>query len=109
LATSFQPLHNFADVLGAAARAKQQRVLSLNHNQIADADCGDKFLRAPEEIALRVMFSPGLLAISWYTAAQEPISLQPTSAGSTNTPEAVLLRAVPARDAVLCAARSRMA
>src|SRR2546428_6715212 len=72
LATSFQPLHNFADVLGAAARAKQQRVRSLNHNQIADADCGDKFLRAPEEITLRVECrkAPGGDVLAWLTHHQ---------------------------------------
>ena len=50
----FQPLHDFAHVLRAVARAEQQRVLGFHDDQVANPDRGDEFLRAPEKISLRV-------------------------------------------------------
>src|ERR1700689_3594500 len=43
-----KPLHNFADVLRTVTGAEEQRVVGFDEDEIADADGGDKFLRAPE-------------------------------------------------------------
>src|SRR6266550_2842712 len=51
---SFEPLHNFSDVLRAVAWAEQQRILGFDDDQIANSDGGDKLLGAPQEIAVGV-------------------------------------------------------
>src|ERR1700761_5763180 len=48
-----EPFHDFADVLGAMARANQQGVRRFDHHQVADSDGGDEFRRAPDEVSFR--------------------------------------------------------
>ena len=47
----FQFFDDFADVLGAIARTNQQGVGRLHDDEIVNADGGDEFARAPEEIS----------------------------------------------------------
>src|ERR1700689_2527098 len=49
-----KPLHNFADVLRTVTGAEEQRVVGFDEDEIADADGGDKFLRAPEIVAVGI-------------------------------------------------------
>src|SRR6266849_10206381 len=49
-----EPLHEFGDVLGAVARADEQRVGSLDDDQVAHANRGHEFRRAPQIIAFRI-------------------------------------------------------
>src|SRR5271157_5877427 len=49
-----EPAHDLADILGAVARAEKQRVGGFDHDEIADADSGDEFPGAPEEIPRRI-------------------------------------------------------
>src|SRR6266853_710570 len=51
---SFEPLHNFANILRAVARAEKQSVLGFDDNEIANPDRGDEFLGTPQEIAARI-------------------------------------------------------
>src|ERR1700730_13358280 len=50
-AALLEPFHDFADVLGAMARADQQSVSSFDHYEIAYADGGDEFCGAQNKIA----------------------------------------------------------
>src|SRR5882762_8982600 len=53
-ALRFEPFHDFANVLGAVARADEQRVRRLNHDKITDADGGHEFRRTPQKIPFRI-------------------------------------------------------
>src|ERR1700730_16993804 len=46
----FEPLHDFSDVLGALTRANQQRVRSLDYDEIVDTHGGHELRSAPEKI-----------------------------------------------------------
>src|SRR5260221_1696500 len=45
----FEPFHDFADVLGAVARADEQRIGSFHDNEVTHANGGHEFRRAPQE------------------------------------------------------------
>src|SRR5216684_5172541 len=50
----FEPFHDFADVLGAIARADEKGIGGFNHNEVTHANRGHKFRRAPQKIAFGV-------------------------------------------------------
>src|SRR5712691_4712361 len=51
---SFEPLHNFANILRAVARAEKQSVLGFDDDEITNPDRCNELLRAPQEITARV-------------------------------------------------------
>src|SRR5713226_6907374 len=51
---SFEPLHNFANVLRAVTGAEQQGLVGFDDDEIANPDSGNKFLGAPKEVAVSV-------------------------------------------------------
>src|SRR6266403_5574674 len=50
----FEPFHDFANVLGAFARANEQRVGRIHDDQVVHTDQGGNFSRARDEIAAGV-------------------------------------------------------
>src|SRR6516162_3155365 len=51
---AFERFNDLPDILGALAGTDQERVCGFHHHQITDSDGGDKLVRAPQEIPLRV-------------------------------------------------------
>src|SRR5713226_3336977 len=51
---SFEPLHNFANVLRAVTGAEQQGLLGFDDDEITNPDRCNELLRAPQEITARV-------------------------------------------------------
>src|SRR5712692_3998533 len=93
LSVLVQPFHNLADVLRAVPRANQQGVARFDNDDVFHSDRRYKLIRTPEEISIGIerrerpggYVSPLCRASSSYTAAHDPMSLHPTSAGMTNT------------------------